>query len=362
MQFGIFCEIPVPRPFTPRRERDAYHHTLAQAVLGDELGYHSFWTVEHHFLEEFSHCSAPGVLYGAVAARTKRIRIGHGVRLLPFPYNHPIRAAEGAAVLDLISDGRVEFGTGRSSTRAELEGFGIDPQRTRELWEEALDVIVAAWTNDVFEWNGKAFRFPPRRVIPKPLQDPHPPLWGATSSPDSHRIMGEKGMGLLSFTIGTPPEELKQRIDLYRDGLTRARPVGKFVNGRAATFTMVHCAETKAAARADAATSFEWYARKGTEAVASVSRWMRELGQASGTYAYGDALADLDTSFLNFDFLESTGACVVGDPAQCLATAKRYEAAGCDLLLCLVQPYAIPHAKVMRSIELLGQHVIPAFR
>jgi alkanesulfonate monooxygenase SsuD/methylene tetrahydromethanopterin reductase-like flavin-dependent oxidoreductase (luciferase family) len=361
MQFALFYEIPVARPWTRRSEHAAYKEVIEQAVLGEQAGFHSLWTVEHHFLEEFSHCSNPEVLYGAIAAKTSRLRIGYGVRLMPFPYNHPVRSAESAAVLDLISDGRVEFGTGRSSTRDELEGFGIEPDKTRELWEEAVDVIVAAWTQDVLEWNGKAFKIPPRRVLPKPYQDPHPPLWGATSSPDSHRIMGEKGMGLLSFTIGTPPEELKQRIDMYRDGLTRAKPVGKFVNGRAGTFTMVHVAPTREEARATAAQSFEWYARKGTAAVASVSKWMRERGQASGTYAYGDALADLDTSFLTFDFLESSGACIVGDPATCRETAKRYEAAGCDLLLCLVNPYKIPHAKVMRTIELMGKDVIPAF-
>ena len=193
MQFGIFCEIPVPRPWTRDKERDAYHHTLAQAVLADELGYHSFWTVEHHFLEEFSHCSAPGVLYGAVAARTRQIRIGHGVRLLPFPYNHPIRAAEAAAVVDLLSDGRLEFGTGRSATRIELEAFGIDPDQTRPLWEEALEMVVGAWTQDVFEWRGPRFDFPPRRVIPKPLQQPHPPLWVASTSPESHELAGQPG-------------------------------------------------------------------------------------------------------------------------------------------------------------------------
>jgi alkanesulfonate monooxygenase SsuD/methylene tetrahydromethanopterin reductase-like flavin-dependent oxidoreductase (luciferase family) len=361
MQFALFYEIPVARPWTRRSEHAAYKEVLEQAVLGEQAGFHSLWTVEHHFLEEFSHCSNPEVLYGAIAARTSRMRLGYGVRLMPFPYNHPVRSAESAAVLDLLSDGRVEFGTGRSSTRAELEGFGIDPHRTRELWEEAVEVVVAAWTQDVLEWNGRAFKIPPRRVLPKPLQDPHPPLWGATSSPDSHRIMGEKGMGLLSFTIGTPPEELKQRIDLYRDGLTRAKPVGKFVNGRAATFTMVHVAPTREQARTTAAESFEWYARRGTEAVASVSKWMRELGQASGTYAYGDTLADLDTSFLTFDFLESSGACIVGEPSTCIEVAKRYEAAGCDLLLCLVNPYRIPHEAVMRTIELMGERVIPAF-
>ena len=362
MEFALFYEIPVARPWTRRSERDAYHEVLEQAVLGEQAGFHSLWTVEHHFLEEYSHCSNPEVLYGAIAARTSRLRLGYGVRLMPFPYNHPVRSAESAAVLDIISDGRVEFGTGRSSTRIELEGFGIDPHRTRELWEEAVDVIVAAWTNDVLEWKGKQFSIPPRRVLPKPVQDPHPPLWGATSSPDSHRIMGEKGMGLLSFTIGTSPEELKDRIDLYRDGLTRAKPVGKFVNGRAGTFTMVNVARTREQARANAAESFEWYAKAGTEAVASVAKWMRELGQESGTYAYGDALADLDTSFLTYDFLESTGACIVGTPEACIETAKRYEAAGCDLLLCLMNPYKVPHKAVMESIELMGKYVIPALK
>lgn len=362
MEFALFYEIPVARPWTRRSERDAYHEVLEQAVLGEQAGFHSLWTVEHHFLEEFSHCSNPEVLYGAIAARTSRLRLGYGVRLMPFPYNHPIRSAESAAVLDIISDGRVEFGTGRSSTRTELEGFGIDPHRTRELWEEAVDIIVAAWTNEMLEWDSKQFRIPPRRVQPKPVQDPHPPLWGATSSPDSHRIMGEKGMGLLSFTIGTSPEELKHRIDLYRDGLTRAKPVGKFVNNRAGTFTMVNVAKTREQARANAAESCEWYAKRGTEAVASVSKWMRELGQASGTYAYGDALADLDTSFLTYDFLESTGACIVGTPDACIETAKRYQAAGCDLLLCLMNPYKVPHRAVMESIELMGEYVIPALK
>ncbi len=142
MKFALFYEIPVARPWTPESEHLAYKNTLEQAILGDKMGFHSFWTVEHHFLEEYSHCSNPEVLYGAVAARTENIRIGYGVRLLPKPYNHPIRTAESVAVLDLISDGRVDFGTGRSSTRAELEGFDIDPDETREQWREALGHIV----------------------------------------------------------------------------------------------------------------------------------------------------------------------------------------------------------------------------
>src|ERR671923_124039 len=155
MKFSLFYEIPVARPWGPDSERLAYHNTIEQAVFAESCGWDAIWTVEHHFLEEYSHCSNPEVLYGAIAARTERIRIGYGVRLMPQPYNHPVRTAESVAVLDLLSDGRVEFGTGRSSTRAELEGFGIDPDRTREQWEEGLRMVVKAWTEDEFEWHGE---------------------------------------------------------------------------------------------------------------------------------------------------------------------------------------------------------------
>ncbi len=326
------------------------------------MGFHSFWTVEHHFLSEFSHCSAPGVLYGAVAAKTEKLRIGHGVRLLPFPYNHPVRAAEAAAVLDVISGGRLEFGTGRSATRMELEGFGIQPDETRSMWEEALRMIVGAWTDDEFSWQGKHFQFPLRRVLPKPIQEPHPPLWAATTSPKSHELVGRLGLGLLSFTIGVPPEDLGERIALYRKGLAQAEPVGKFVNARAATFTMVHCAETHREAQEDARASFEWYAQTGVKQIQTLGEWQLERQKDFATYEYIKPIAGMDPSFLTFDFLDQTGACIVGDPERCIERARRYQAAGCELLLCLVQPHSIPHEKVLKSIELLGEHVIPALR
>jgi alkanesulfonate monooxygenase SsuD/methylene tetrahydromethanopterin reductase-like flavin-dependent oxidoreductase (luciferase family) len=364
VKFGLFYEIPVARPWTARSEHDAYRNTLEQAILGDQVGFHSVWTVEHHFLEEYSHCSNPEVLYGAIAARTERIRIGYGVRLLPQPYNHPIRTAESVAVLDLLSNGRVEFGTGRSSTRAELEGFAVDPHATRDMWSEALRHIVGAWTEDRYQADGKFWRMgAPRRVLPRPLQKPHPPLWGATSSPEGHREIGRHGLGLCSFTVGVPPEDLKDRLQLYRDGLAEcSQPVGKMKNEQAATFTMVHCAETNDEAFADAEESFPWYVRTAVNHIASLADWMTELG----SYGYAGQLKSVvemgGLEGLSFDFLRDTGSAVVGDPARCIEIARRYEAAGCDLLLCLVNPYKIPHEKVMRSIRLLGEHVIPAFR
>ena len=366
MKFAMFYEIPVAKPWGPRSEYEAYKDTIEQVKLGDRMGFHSFWTVEHHFLDEYSHCSNPEVLYGHIAAVTENIRIGYGVRLLPRPYNHPVRTAESVAVLDLVSDGRVEFGTGRSSTRAEVEGFGIDPRETRQMWDEALRHIVGIWTNDEYEFEGEYWSMPRRRVHPKPLQDPHPPIWGATSSVDGHYEIGARGLGLLSFTVGLPPENLEQRIVNYRKGQADCtEPVGKFRNATAATFTMVHCADTNEQARAVAEESFVWYPRTAGRHIASLAEWMESGGQELGNYTYaGEALKGRDAGFfdkLDMDYIYDSGAGVVGDPDRCIETCKRYEAVGCELLFCLLNPYKMTHEQVMHSIELLGTHVIPEF-
>jgi alkanesulfonate monooxygenase SsuD/methylene tetrahydromethanopterin reductase-like flavin-dependent oxidoreductase (luciferase family) len=364
MKFAMFYEIPVPRPWTRDSERDAYRNTIEQVKLGDRMGFHSFWTVEHHFLDEYSHCSNPEVLYGHIAAVTENLRIGYGVRLLPQPYNHPVRTAESVAVLDIVSGGRVEFGTGRSSTRAELEGFSVDPRATREMWDEALRHIVGCWTNDEYSFDGKYWSMPPRRVHPKPIQEPHPPLWGATSSVDGHYEIGNRGIGLLSFTVGNPPEALEERIANYRRGQAECvTPIGKARNSTAATFTMVHCAPTNAQAKEVASESFTWYPKAAASHIATLAEWMDEGDLGNYQYA-NDALKMRNEGLLDhvtMDFLYDSGAGVVGDPDRCIEICKRYEAVGCDLLFCLLNPYKIPHDDVMQSIELLGKHVIPEF-
>lgn len=360
MKFGLMYEIPVPRPWHERSAYEAFQNTIEQIVLADQLGFHSVWTVEHHFLDEYSFSSAPGVFYGALAAKTKNIRIGHGVRLLPFPYNHPVRAAEAAATVDILSNGRLEFGTGRSGTRVELEGFGIDPNDTRPMWEEALEVVVGSWTEDTFSHEGKYFTLPPRGVVPKPLQQPHPPLWGASSSSDSHELIGLKGLGLLSFSVAAPPESLVKRFTRYRNAIKQAKPVGKYINEQIATFTQVFCAETTAEAHAIAGPRFAWYVQESLKKIAELGDW--KDGTQLGSYEYAKKLlGGLDIESLTFEYLLDNEAVVVGDPQQCIEMARRYEAVGTDLLLCLVQPYDIPHDKVMKSIELLGKYVLPAF-
>ncbi len=367
MRFALFYEIPVARPWDEESEYRAYQNTLTQAIAADGAGWDAFWTVEHHFLEEYSHCSNPEVLYGAIAARTENIRLGYGVRLMPAPYNHPVRTAESVAVLDLLSNGRVDFGTGRSATRVEMEGFGIDPSDTRPMWQEAIGHVVGAWTNDEYEFEGTYWSMPKRRVLPKPRQKPHPPMFGATTTDDGHAQIGRMGLGLCSFAVGVGPEEIKRKIELYRGGLAECtEPVGKFVNPTAATFTMTCVAETREQAEAAARKSFEWYPKHGAKIIGEVAEWMAERNQDLGNYAYAAPMSEHTrsgaTEALSLEYLIGSGACVCGTPDDAVEMCRRYEEAGVDLLLCLVNPYDVSHDDVMTTIELMGTHVIPEFR
>ena len=182
----------------------------------------------------------------------------------------------------------------------------------------------------------------------------------ATSSPAGHEVAGRAGVGLLSFTIGVPPSELAFRIGLYKQGLTQAKPAGKVINKRAATFTMVHCAETNAEARQNAEQSILWYFRRSIELISSVAAWQE--GRELGSYDYLRALKDMNLEGVSYDMLDEMDAVIVGDPARCVEKARKYFDAGCDQILCLMQPHSIAPHKVMRSIELFGEHVIPAFK
>ena len=218
----------------------------------------------------------------------------------PKPYNHPVRTAESVAVLDLLSDGRVEFGTGRSATRAELEGFGIHPDETRAMWLEGLrDDPGGDDRGRVLLRRRVLVRCHKRRVLPKPIQDPHPPVWAATSSDSGHRLIGELGLGLLSFSVGTPPEELGRRISIYREGIAACdQPLGRFVNDRAASFTMVNVAHppTKRPSSRPAS-SFEWYPKYGARLIGSVAhvaqaRWSRTSAPTSTSGSTQDHVED----------------------------------------------------------------------
>ena len=242
MEFGLFMELSVPRPWTADSERQVYENALEQVRLADELGFDYVWAVEHHFLEEYSHCSGPDIFLSAAAAQTKRIRIGHGVIPCVPQYQSPIRVAERAAVLDIISGGRLELGTGRSATWPELSGFGADPDETKKTWDEFVRVIPKMWMQERFAWDGRMFSMPERAILPKPLQKPHPPMWVAVTSPGTEVDAADRGLGCLGLSPGGFADSEK-KVANYRHRIQTCDPVGAFVNEKVLTVNFLSCCE-----------------------------------------------------------------------------------------------------------------------
>jgi alkanesulfonate monooxygenase SsuD/methylene tetrahydromethanopterin reductase-like flavin-dependent oxidoreductase (luciferase family) len=250
MRFGIFYEHQIPRPWGDDGEQRLMQDALEQIELADRVGLDSVWGVEHHFLEEYSHSSASGVFLGAASQRTKRIRLGFGILPLPLGYQHPARVAETAAMLDLVSGGRVELGTGETSSGAELEGFGVDRETKRAQWEEMLPVVARMMVEEPFAGaDGRFLSMPPRNVVPKPVQKPHPPLWVACSRRETIRLAAEKGIGALSFSF-VEPEEAEAWVDEYHAIIDSERcvPGGFAVNPQVACVLPMMCAPDEAQA------------------------------------------------------------------------------------------------------------------
>jgi alkanesulfonate monooxygenase SsuD/methylene tetrahydromethanopterin reductase-like flavin-dependent oxidoreductase (luciferase family) len=375
VKFDLLYELQMPKPHDARSEWRCYHEALEQIELADRLGFDTVWEVEHHFLTEFAHSSAPEVFLGAVSQRTKNIRLGHGVTLLPHKFNHPIRVAERVAALDIVSNGRVEFGTGRSS-QFEQAGFEIDTNESREMWQESLEIIPRMWTESPFEYDGRYVKIPPRDVIPKPIQQPHPPIWAAATSPATWELAGRNGIGILGLTLFVSVKQLADRVRAYRAALREAKPVGKFVNDKVGAFTIVHVAETREAAiangAADAAINYLLYAFRvlGGFADPSGRGMQREYADLEiKSTPYRDLIAKeyplipkMQRGECTFEELDAEDMVIVGDPDHVIRKVERYQAAGLDHLLCLMQADRIPHAKVMRSLELFAEHVMPRFR
>ena len=361
MKIDLLYELQMPKPWqTPQSkgEYDVYWKSLFQIDLADKLGFDTVWMVEHHFREERSHCAAPELFLAAVAQRTENIRLGHGVALLPHPFNHPIRVAERIAVLDILSNGRVEFGTGRS-TPFEQEGFLIKKEETREMWRESLEVIPQMWSKERFSYKGKFFEMPERNVLPKPIQIPHPPIWMAASNDDSYPIAAELGIGTLGLTILLSVERLEERIRSYRKHLKKAKPVGAVINDKAGAYTLVMCAESKEKAReAGAYEAVGWWL---THAVLATSAFESPEYNAKMFKDYPLLQRYIDKK-VGVDAFDNEDMVLVGTPDDLIKKIETYEQAGVDHILCDVDFGYLKHEDVMRSIELIGKYVVPHFK
>jgi len=360
VKFGLFYEICVPKPWTPGKEATIIRQVIEQVQLAEQHGFEYVWFTEHHFLQEFSHCSAPEVLLGALAYATKSIRLGHGVVLTPPKYNHPARVAERIAMLDILSNGRVELGAGRSVTPTELEGFDIDANESREMWEEGTRVLARLLTEENVSHEGKYVRMPvPRTVVPRCVQKPHPPMWLAGTSPESAQRAGRAGLGVLFFAAGIAPEVLDDKVKAYRQEIKNAKPIAGYVNNALAGFTSGLCGEDDAEAKKTGGEAAFWYNMKGMQ----VSRWPKGV-QPPRTYEYTLEMGWKGEEGLRqggVQGLIQSGSIMVGDPESCGKIVQRYVDVGVDQLIIHMQAGAPSNERVKESIRTFGKHVIPRF-
>jgi alkanesulfonate monooxygenase SsuD/methylene tetrahydromethanopterin reductase-like flavin-dependent oxidoreductase (luciferase family)/putative sterol carrier protein len=372
MRFGMFYEHQLPRPWGDDGEHRLLKDALEQIEIADRVGFDVVWEVEHHFLEEYSHSSASDVFLAAASQRTSRIRLGLGILPLPPGYQHPARVAETVSTLDLVSDGRVEFGTGETSSGAELEGFGVDRDTKREQWEEALQVVTRMMVEEPFAGvEGRFVSMPQRNVIPKPLQKPHPPLWVACSRRETIRLAAEKGVGALSFSF-VEPEEAAEWVAEYRAIIASDRcvPAGFAVNPRVAVVLpmMCHPDEAEAIERGIDGAHFFGYSlahyyvfgdhRPGrTNVYDEFLRRRDEVGFARSVITPDDG--PLGVRVLQHGLGSMRGA--IGTPEQVRDLCRRYEAAGVDQVIFVLQAGRNRHAHICESLELFGAEVLPEF-
>ena len=357
MKFSLFYEMQLADP-TPAREAQMFHDCAAQVVLADQLGYHAVWEVEHHGLYEYSHSSAPEVFLAYCAARTTKIRLGHGITLTPYRYNHPIRIAERVATLDILSNGRVDWGSGKSSSKVEQLAFESDVAQLHAQWLEALDMIPRMWRDDVFTYDGTFHKIPPTQIVPKPVQQPHPPIFAACSRPESAEQVGALGIGALNFAVGND-EYLGKKVAGYHAAFARARelatPYAKHEH-----FACTPVALCLPDDRAACAAGF----RGAAFFAGALATYYLSGRRPVGRLPIGrDPLReqDLDAAMAFRGAHDTLAMNVIGDPAHCREIVSRYVKAGVDELILVMQTGTVPHELVMHSIYTFGNEVIPHF-
>lgn len=364
MKLDLLYEIDAPQPWDEgphpygqrRREQRAYREAIEQIRLADSLGFNTIWAVEHHFRAGRSHCPAPEVLLGALSQVTEQIRLGFGVTLAPFGFTHPARIAEKVAMVDILSNGRVEWGTGRS-TPMEQTAFHVDREQSRAQWKEAIEIVCGMWREERFSWDSPTFQFPERVVTPKPFQDPHPPCWMAATSDGSAEVAGANGLGLLSFSIMQPLEKMARHIAAYRRAAAAAKPITDVTTNKVAAYTLVHCADSLQQAEDNGI----WK---------SVAWWYQHLAQFTIEWELPHlSKEEQDQVFpllkpmlegeIPIETFHEADMVVVGDAERCYQKMKHYADLGCDSLICYVQFGYHSHESVMKTIEILGKEVLP---
>ena len=353
MKFGGFYEHQLPRPWTRESEHQLFQNALDQVELSDRVGYDYIWATEHHFLEEYAHSSAPEVFLAACSQRAKTARIGHGIVHMPPHINHPARVAERIATLDLISNGRCDFGIGAGATEAELGGFLVPQEEKKQMMLEAARQTIEMMVQEPYSgYEGKYFSMPSRNVLPKPLQRPHPPLWMACSNRTSIAQAARLGVGALTFSF-VGPDQAKQYVDLYYETLEKeCEPLGYAVNPQIAIACPFLILKDDEKALAMGAENYGYF--------------IYGLGHYSFFGAHQPAHTDIwneyKTDPKEFANPEGRTQDCVGSPDRVRQQLREFEAVGIDHVICLSQAGKIPHEMLCESIELFGKEVLPEFK
>ena len=333
MQFSMIFEAQMADP-SLGNERQVIRDCVEQALYAEAMGFDRVWAVEHHCLKWYAHMSAPEVFLTWVAARTERIRLGHGVVCMPFNYNHPVRVAERAAMLDLLSNGRLDLGAGRGATLQEMSAMGVDPARTYLEVEEALRMIGSMWRGehaDRFEWHGELLQVAEHPILPRPVQLPHPPLYLACTKADTVTLAAEYGIGALVLGFSGPDDVAALQVG--------ARGQRFFAEAIA-----------------------HWYGggpppRAGREDDDQVAE-IAEARERMIAHLHEAKIPVRPNSGDTFNLVEHA----YGSWRDAIAFAERLEAAGADEVMCLIQMGTVPQAACLETIRQWGEHVIPHFR
>jgi alkanesulfonate monooxygenase SsuD/methylene tetrahydromethanopterin reductase-like flavin-dependent oxidoreductase (luciferase family) len=356
MEFGLFQGGFVHKDLAaanPNAEHDRLMSEVGLCEVGDRHNWKYAWFTEHHFLKEYSHISASETLMAWVLARTQNIHVASGIINVTPPVNHPARVAERVAMMDLVSGGRFEFGTGRGSSTTEMGGFGItDPEVTRDMYDEAIREIVRMWRDEPYSYDGKFFSMPERNVLPKPYVKPHPPIWVAAGNPETFEKAARMGVGVICFTGGTP-EKMAPLVETYKKHIVSAEPVGEYVNDNIAITTSFMCLEDR-----DEARNYMAHSGNGRQQTL-VFHYLDTFPKPPFVPEWPTEIPDpsLDTIEKGFQ----SGAAIVGDPDDCIQGIQKWVDIGVDQLIMGPSGSTYPHELLERTITLFGDEVIPRF-
>ena len=337
MEFGIFYQLPCADDQSPAQR---YADTISQAQLADQLGFDSVWLAEVHFNPRFSVLPAPLLLGSAIAQGTERLKIATAVNLMPL--HHPVRLAEEFATLDVISRGRAILGTGRGAMLQQYAGYGIDVAEGRERFVENLEVVLQAWTQETLSYQGKYHQVEPVRVVPKPVQQPHPPVYIAANSADTFPLVGELGHNLLLAPLVVTLAGGQSGLAEYRRQLQAHghNPEKRRVN----VMALMHVTHDEKGATAQA------YA-------ASLENYLSIL-RSNRSRAISGRNRDLSYDHVAQEFA------VIGSPERVIAKLESYrELFAADEFMCwFAVGGLLPNAAVHNAMRLFAEEVMPHFR